>query len=79
LTTEQDGRIEAQRALADHWKALGLDAEFIVTPNIGHWYPADFARQLDRAIGRIVARRRARSSDARDRHERAPSRRQLCH
>ncbi len=54
LTTEQDGRIEAQRALAGRWKALGLDAEFIVTPNIGHWYPKDFPQQLDRAIGRIA-------------------------
>jgi len=54
LTTEQDRRVELQRALADRWKAMGLDGEFIVTPNIGHWYPKDFAQQLDHAIGRIL-------------------------
>ena len=55
LTTELDHRVEAQRALAERWKKLGLDGEFAVTPNIGHWFPKDFGQQLDRAIERILA------------------------
>jgi predicted esterase/photosystem II stability/assembly factor-like uncharacterized protein len=55
LTTELDRRVQAQRELADRWKKLGLDAEFAVTPNIGHWFPKDFGQQLDRAIERILA------------------------
>lgn len=55
LTTELDRRIEAQRLLADRWKALGVDGEFVVTPDIGHWYPKDFGQQLDRAIDRILS------------------------
>jgi 2-polyprenyl-3-methyl-5-hydroxy-6-metoxy-1,4-benzoquinol methylase/predicted esterase len=54
LTTELDRRVAAQRALAERWKAFGLDGEFLVTPNIGHWYPKDFAQQLDRAIDRVL-------------------------
>ncbi len=55
LTTELDHRVAAQRALAERWKKAGLDAEFTVTPNIGHWFPKDFGQQLDRAIERILA------------------------
>jgi predicted esterase len=55
LTTELDRRVESQRALADRWKKLGLDGDFSVTPNIGHWFPKDFGQQLDRAIERILA------------------------
>jgi hypothetical protein len=34
---------------------LGLAVEFHETPNIGHWFPEDFAARLDRAIGLILA------------------------
>jgi predicted esterase len=55
LTTERDARVALQRALADRWKSMRLDGEIVVTPDIGHWYPKDFAQQLDRAIERILA------------------------
>lgn len=54
LTTERDGRLDAQRALAEHFVAQGLPVEFAVAPDTGHWYPEDFAAQLDAAIGRIL-------------------------
>jgi len=54
LTTARDRRVLAQRALTDRWMALGLDGEFVVTPDIGHWYPKDFGAQLDRAVERIL-------------------------
>lgn len=60
LTTELDGRAALQRAFAARWKAIGVDAEIVVTPNVGHWYPADFGQQLDRAIDRILAPARER-------------------
>ena len=55
LTTELDRRVAGAARLAERWKKLGLDAEFAVTPNIGHWFPKDFGQQLDRAIERILA------------------------
>ena len=55
LTTELDRRVAAQRAFAERLTALKLDAEFALTPDIGHWFPKDFGQQLDRAIERILA------------------------
>ncbi len=54
LTTEQDGRIDRQKELAAHWAQLGFDGEVHITPNIGHWFPKNFAELLDQAIGRIL-------------------------
>jgi predicted esterase len=54
LTTEQDGRVDRQKELAGRWEKLGLDTEIHITPNIGHWFPKNFAELLDRAIGRIL-------------------------
>jgi acetyl esterase/lipase len=54
LTTELDHRVEAQRALAERMAKLGLAVEFHQTPNIGHWFPDDFAARLDKAIGLIL-------------------------
>lgn len=54
LTTEFDPRIEQQRALAERWKAAGLEHALEVTPNTGHWYPEDFAERLDAALSRIL-------------------------
>jgi acetyl esterase/lipase len=55
LTTELDNRVEAQRALAERMQKLGLAVEFHLSPNVGHWFPDDFAARLDRAIGLILA------------------------
>ena len=55
LTTEQDNRVEAQRAFVERLEKLGLKVEFHLAPNIGHWFPEDFAARLDRAIGLILA------------------------
>lgn len=54
LTTEQDGRVEAQRAFIERLKEKGLKVEFHLTPNIGHWYPKDFEALLDKALGLIL-------------------------
>lgn len=51
LTTGLDHRVEAQRTLAERMAKLGLPVEFHETPNIGHWFPDDFAVRLDTAIG----------------------------
>ncbi len=55
LTTEQDDRVEAQRAFIERLEKIGLKAEFHLTPNIGHWYPKDFEPLLDKAIGFVLA------------------------
>jgi predicted esterase len=58
LTTEQDGRINQQKELAAHWAQLGFDGEVHITPNIGHWFPKNFAELLDQAIGRILGEKK---------------------
>lgn len=54
LSSEHDNRLAAQRALVARWDGVGLDGEIVVTPNTGHWYPDDFATQLDASIVRIL-------------------------
>jgi dipeptidyl aminopeptidase/acylaminoacyl peptidase len=54
LTTEMDQRIEEQKAMAQLMDREGLPCEFIVTPDIGHWYPEDLGAQIDRAVSRIL-------------------------
>lgn len=54
LTTGLDRRLEDQKQMVETMKAQGLPVEFVVTPNIGHWYPDDLDRLIDEAIGRIL-------------------------
>ncbi len=54
LTTEMDGRLEDQKAMARIFDLENLPCEFIITPDIGHWYPEDLDVQIDRALARIL-------------------------
>jgi predicted esterase len=54
LTTEMDPRLPDQKEMAEVMKTRGLPLEFIVTPNIGHWYPKDLAEMIDAAITQIL-------------------------
>ena len=56
ITTELDNRVPAQRAMADLLRDNGLQYQFVMTPNIGHWYPDDFPSRLDGAIEHIWSR-----------------------
>lgn len=53
LTTEMDPRLPDQKEMAAMMEAVGLAHEFIVTPNIGHWYPENLAELIDNAIAHI--------------------------
>ncbi|UCE40901.1 MAG: hypothetical protein JSV17_15875 [Candidatus Aminicenantes bacterium] len=53
ITTEMDPRLPDQQEMAEIMKAQGLAHEFIVTPNIGHWYPENLAEMIDEAIAHI--------------------------
>lgn len=53
ITSELDRRIKEQRTMADRFKELGLQYQFIVTPNIGHWFPEDMGAKIDDAIDHI--------------------------
>jgi predicted esterase len=53
ITTEMDPRLRDQKEMAAIMKAEGLPHEFIVTPNIGHWYPENLAEMIDAAIAHI--------------------------
>jgi predicted esterase len=54
ITTEMDPRLPDQKEMAEIMKAQGLPHEFIVTPNIGHWYPENLSELLDAAIMKII-------------------------
>jgi predicted esterase len=54
LTTEMDTRLADQKDMAEIMQAAGLDHKFIVTPNIGHWYPENLAELIDAAIEHIL-------------------------
>jgi predicted esterase len=56
LTTEMDGRIKQQREMAEVFKKTGLQYQFVVTPDIGHWYPDNLSGLIDRAIEHIRSR-----------------------
>ncbi len=50
ITTEMDNRLPDQKEMAGIMKEQGLPHEFIVTPDIGHWYPENLAEMIDKAI-----------------------------
>jgi predicted esterase len=53
ITTELDRRVPDQRKMADLFRDTGLQYQFIITPNIGHWYPENLPEMIDRAIAHI--------------------------
>lgn len=54
LTTEMDRRLAEQTKLCEALKKAGLDIDFIVFPNVGHWYPDDLPVRIDAALLRIL-------------------------
>jgi len=56
LTTEMDGRIAQQREMAALFREAGLQYQFVVTPDIGHWYPENLPDLIDRGIFHITHR-----------------------
>lgn len=56
LSTAMDNRLDRQRQLADRFRNLGLQYQFMVTPDIGHWYPENLDKLLDQAIAHIFNR-----------------------
>jgi len=56
LTTALDNRLEKQRQLAARFRNFGLQYQFAVTPDIGHWYPENLDKLIDQAIVHIFNR-----------------------
>ena len=54
LTTERDRRLAAQREMAGWMRDAGLLLDFVVTPDIGHWYPPDLAERIDAVLRAVV-------------------------
>ncbi|MCJ7581172.1 MAG: hypothetical protein MUP98_11645 [Candidatus Aminicenantes bacterium] len=50
LTTEMDPRLPDQKEMAGVFKTEEFPLQFIVTPNIGHWFPEDMDKKIDLAI-----------------------------
>ena len=53
LTTEMDPRLPDQKEMAEVFKTVDIPHQFIVTPNIGHWFPEDLQNKIDEAIEHI--------------------------
>jgi predicted esterase len=53
ITTELDRRVPDQRRMADLFRDTGLQYQFILLPNIGHWYPENIDELIDQAIAHI--------------------------
>lgn len=50
LTTEMDPRLPDQKKMNEIIANEDFPCEFIVTPNIGHWFPEDLDKKIDSAI-----------------------------
>jgi len=53
LTTEMDPRLAEQKEMVEDLKRLEFQYQFVVTPNIGHWFPEDLDVKIDHAIDHI--------------------------
>jgi len=54
LTTEMDNRLSAQKEMAEIFVQTGFPHQFVVTPDIGHWFPDDMEEKIDEAIEFIL-------------------------
>lgn len=53
LTTERDGRVKRQEAFVAYLNKGKIPVRFLVTPNIGHWYPENLPQLIDEALARM--------------------------
>lgn len=53
LSTEMDPRLSDQKEMVEILKTEGFQYQFVVTPNIGHWFPEDLDVKIDDAIYHI--------------------------
>jgi len=56
LTTEMDGRLLDQKEMVEMFKAAGLQYQFVVTPDVGHWIPDDIGIRIDQGVAHIRSR-----------------------
>jgi hypothetical protein len=54
LTTEMDPRLSDQKKMNEILKTVNFPCEFIITPDIGHWFPEDLDNKIDNAIDFIL-------------------------
>jgi predicted esterase len=54
LTTERDRRLADQKEMAEVMRREGLLVDFVVTPDIGHWYPPDLAVRIDATLRAVL-------------------------
>jgi predicted esterase len=54
LTTEMDPRLPDQKLMSEILKKEKFPCEFIITPDIGHWFPEDLDVKIDNAIRFIL-------------------------
>lgn len=56
MTTEMDPRLSVQKEMVEIFKKMEFPYQFIVTPDIGHWFPEDLDRKIDDAIEYVRAK-----------------------
>jgi hypothetical protein len=54
ITTEMDPRLPDQKEMSGLLTEAGIDHQFVITPNIGHWYPDDLEARIDEAVEFIL-------------------------
>lgn len=50
LTTEMDPRLPDQKKMAQVFETEDFPLQFIISPDIGHWFPEDIDKKIDSAI-----------------------------
>ncbi len=50
ISSDLDPRIKLQKEFTELLKKEGIKNHFIITPNIGHWFPKDLDKKIDQAI-----------------------------
>ena len=53
ITSEMDHNLSVQKEMVEVLKKLGFQYQFILTPNIGHWFPEDLDKKIDGSIKHI--------------------------
>ena len=51
-----DPSLQVQQNMVEILKSAGLQYQFVVTPDVGHWIPEDLPALLDQAIQHIRSR-----------------------
>jgi len=53
LTGENDGGLEEQKKMVHEFEKMNFPHDFIINPNLGHWFPENIDEQIDHGLNFI--------------------------